>query len=274
MRSLINITETEFELIRKYIKKNCGINLGDEKKTLLKGRLGNRILNLGFKSFTEYYEYLLRDNTSKALYDLVDRITTNHTFFMRESGHFEFFQDQVLPWLKSKVRDRELRIWSAGCSSGQEPYTLAMVMDEFFGLEKQSWKTDILATDISSKVLKEAKAGVYTEEQLEILPPKWKQRHFSKLTGDKYEVNEKLKKELVIRQFNLMEEVFPFKKKFQVIFCRNVMIYFDEATKQKLVEKFYRHMEPGGYLFIGHSETLGKEHGQFKYVVPSIYRKE
>lgn len=270
---MISITDKEFYQITSYIKTNYGINLKDEKRTLLTGRLQNVLLENGFSNFTDYYKYIHSDKTGRAVKTLVEKITTNHTFFMRETDHFEYFKDIVLPYLSKVVRNNDLRIWSAGCSSGEEPYTLAMIIDEYFGKEKIWWDSQILATDISSKVLNKAVQGVYSNDAIDALPSLWKLNYFKKLDLEKSEINDKIKKEVIFRKFNLMEGTFPFKNKFHVIFCRNVMIYYDNQTKVELVNKFYDNMELGGYLFIGHSESLDRNETKFRYIAPAIYRK-
>ncbi|MBO2944081.1 protein-glutamate O-methyltransferase CheR [Paenibacillus sp. F411] len=271
---MIQITDQEFQQLVHYIKQHYGIHLKAEKRTLVMGRLGSVLQQLRMNSFTEYIEYVQADPTGQASRLLADKISTNHTFFMREPEHFLLFRDQVLPSLVHQARDQDLRVWSAGCSTGEEPYTLAMIMDEYFGLEKSEWDTRVLATDLSSKVLDTCRAGLYEEEKLQALPAPWRKAYFQAAGPGKFKVAKKLQQEVIFRRFNLMEPVFPFKKKFHVIFCRNVMIYFDAVTKRQLVEKFYEWMEPGGYLFIGHSETLDREHTKFKYMMPAVYRKE
>ena len=191
---------------------------------------------------------------------------------MREEEHFRFFRDKILPELVIRVKSKDLRIWSAGCSSGEEPYTLAMIIDEFFGNEKFFWDTKILATDISSKVLDEAQKGVYRNEELAAIPKSWKLAYFSSYDDENSVISDKIKDEVIFRRFNLMEK-FPFKRKFHVIFCRNVMIYFDEETKKNLIDKFYNCLEDGVYLFIVLSETLNRDPNKFKAVMPSVYRK-
>lgn len=271
---MITITDKEFQQFTTYIKINYGINLKDEKRSLVTGRLENVLKENGISNFTDYYKYIQSDKTGKAVNTLVNKITTNHTFFMREVDHFYYFRDYVLPYLKRvESKDKDLRIWSAGCSSGEEPYTLAMLMDEFFGKEKIWWDTKVLATDISSKVLSKAIEGIYLNDELEDIPSMWKLNYFKKIYHEKYEVSDKIKKEVIYRKLNLMEGVFPFKKKFHVVFCRNVMIYFDEKTKYELVNKFYDNMEQGGYLFIGHSESLVRGETDFRYMMPAVYRK-
>ncbi|WP_166240959.1 CheR family methyltransferase [Paenibacillus turpanensis] len=271
---MINITDQEFKQLVHYIKENYGIHLKAEKRTLVMGRLASVLQQLNMTSFTEYIEYVKADTSGQAALVLADKISTNHTFFMREPEHFIFFRENVLPKLSGYVRDKDLRVWSAGCSTGEEPYTLAMIMDDYFGLQKSAWDTKVLATDISGKVLESCKAGTYEEDKIQTLPAHWRRAYFRAAGPGKYAVSNELRNEVIFRRFNLMEPVFPFKKKFHVIFCRNVMIYFDPPTKRKLVEKFYEWTEPGGYLFIGHSETLEREHTKYKYIMPAVYRKE
>lgn len=270
---MITITDKEFEQLSSFIKANYGIYLKHEKTTLVIGRLQNVLLQNGFKSFSEYYNYLMNDKSGMAVSTLLDKITTNHTFFMREADHFTYFKEVVLPYTISNSTERDLRIWCAGCSSGEEPYTLAMIINEVLGKEKLFWDSKILATDISSKVLEEAKKGVYSNKAIDTLPSKWRLTYTTKVDEDNSVFTDKIRNEVIYRKFNLMENVFPFKKKFHIIFCRNVMIYFDDKTKNTLVNKYYDLLVPGGYLFIGHSESLNREETRFKYVQPAVYRK-
>lgn len=156
----------------------------------------------------------------------------------------------------------------------EESYTLAMIMDEFFGRNKGMWDTKILATDISAKVLDVARRGIYNDNRIMPLPPAWRMNYLKKIDDENYIISDKIKNEVIYRKFNLMEETFPFRKKFHVIFCRNVMIYFDRETRNELIEKFYDMTSYGGYLFIGHSEYIDRTKTKYKYVAPSIYRKE
>jgi chemotaxis protein methyltransferase CheR len=272
--AVINITQNEFDRLADYIYSNYGIHLKSEKIALVSGRLQNVLAQMNFKSFSEYYDYVVSDKTGEAAVTLMNRITTNHTFFMREPDHFNYFRNTVLPALKDRITDRDLRIWSAGCSSGEEPYTLAMLMDEFFGKEKPLWDAKILATDISETALLKAKTGIYASKSISALPYSWKLNYFSALDGSSSILSDKIRQEVIFRKFNLMTPLFSFKRKFHVIFCRNVMIYFDEKTKQELVSRFYDVTENGGYLFIGHSEALNRETTKYKYVMPAVYRKE
>lgn len=271
---MVAITDKEFKQLADYIKSNYGINLKKEKQALVTGRLQNVLIQENFNSFTDYYNHIIMDKSGEAVVALVDKITTNHTFFMREVDHFYFFRDKVLPYLKTEVKDKDLRIWCAACSSGEESYTLAMILDQYFGEEKMWWDTKLLATDISERVLNIAKSGVYSNERTVPLPNFWKQHYFKKLDAERSKIVDRIRNEVIYRKFNLMDNIFPFKRKFHVIFCRNAMIYFDAETKNNLINKFYDHMEYGGYLFIGHSESISRESTRFKYVMPAVYRKE
>lgn len=271
---MMRITESEFRKLTKFIEDNFGIHVKEEKKSILISKLENTLYENGCGNFTEYYEQITRDKSGDKVIEFVNKITTNHTFFMREAEHFYYFRDMVLPYLKGKIKDRDLRVWCAACSSGEEAYTLAMIIDEFFGNEKSLWDKKILATDLSTKVLNIAKTGIYSEEGISALPSLWKMNYLKKIDEKNYTFTDKLKNEVIYRRLNLIDTSFPFKKKFHVIFCRNVMIYFDNKTKVDLIKKFYDLTEPGGYLFIGHSESINREDTKYKYIRPSVYRKE
>lgn len=270
---MISISDKEFTLLSEFIQKNYGIHLKKEKQTLLTGRLHKVLSELGFNNFTDYYNYLITDKSGKAIAEFVDKITTNHTFFMREPDHFVYFRDQVLPYLKSTVKGNDLRIWCAASSTGEEPYTLAMIIKDFFERDFMAWDTKLLATDISQAALETAKKGIYPNERTIDLPNIWKTKYFNKIDANNMVVKEQIKNEVIYRRFNLVDDVFPFRKKFHVIFCRNVMIYFDNKTKETLINKMYDLLEDGGYLFIGHSESLNRETTPFKYIRPAVYRK-
>ena len=266
------ITENEVEEIVRFIKKRCGIDLSG-KKVLITGRLDHYLSQNGYSSYSEYMEAVRNDITGSEAINLVNSLTTNHTFFMREFAHFEFLRKEVLPELKQREsRTRDLRIWSAACSTGQEPYTIAMVIKDFFGLEHSQWDTQVLATDLDTKVIAGATKGVYTAEQVKEVPREWKQRYFKRMDENSYEIKPELKQEVIFRQFNLMDP-FPFRGKFHVIFLRNVMIYFDDDTKRKLINKVYDFTQPGGYLFIGETEFIDRDATKFQYVRPSVFQK-
>ncbi len=266
------ITDSEFNRIVGYVKGNFGIDLS-QKRVLIMGRLENYLLRNGFDSYNDYMTEVEKDPSGKEAKNLINVLTTNHTYFMRESEHFDYMRQIVLPQLRRKeAAGKDLRIWSAASSTGEEPYTIAMVLMDFFGIEHKAWDTKVLATDISTRVLEHASRGMYLKEQVEPLPPKWKQRYFKQINSEQYVAKDVLKKELIFRRFNLMND-FPFRRKFHIVFLRNVMIYFEDETKYNLLRKIYDFMEPGGYLFIGTTENLDKNKTRFEYVRPSIYRK-
>jgi chemotaxis protein methyltransferase CheR len=271
---MITISAKEFYRISDYVKRHYGIHLKEAKMTLVMGRLQQLLHQKGYSSFSEYFDYIVSDKSGAAVAQMIDKITTNHTFFMREPEHFTYLRDRVLPHLAQTLRDKDLRIWSAGCSTGQEPYTLAMILRDFFGSSQDGWDTKVLATDLSSQVLDKAIAGVYPDDQVSALPKLWKSTYFRSISRGEWVVDERIRKEVIFRRFNLMDPVFPFRKKFHVIFCRNVMIYFDNPTKEALINKFWEITEPGGYLFVGHSESLNRDKTAYRYVMPAVYRKE
>ena len=267
------ISDAEFIKLSDYIKSNYGLNLKKEKTYLILGRLQGLLMELGITSFHDYYNYLIADETGEAVSVMLDRLTTNHTFFMRQANHFDYFKNTVLPYLgSSRSSARDLRIWSAGCSSGEEPYTLAMIIADDPLIGTGNWDSSILATDISMQALNIGIKGIYNREQLELLPKHWQKKYFVNVDHNQSQVIERIRNSVVFRRFNLMNR-FPFKKKFQVIFCRNVMIYFDSQTKTDLLSRFYEATENGGFLFIGHAESIDRSSSKYKYVLPAIYRK-
>lgn len=272
----IMITDEEFRLISSLVYDRIGIHLTDQKRTLLMGRLQKVLRAHKFTNFREYYNFVVADKSGQALSDLANFISTNHTFFFRENDHFEFFLKRALPELKAnldKTGSRDIRIWCAGCSSGEEPYTLVMLMMEFFGPNYANYDAGLLATDISENALRTARAGIYSHDRIKNLPAPYIKKYFTKMPDGDYRVAERIIDEVTYRRFNLMNETFPFKKPFDIIFCRNVMIYFDDPTRDTLVDKFYDLTVPKGYLFIGHSETLNRDKTRYRYIQPALYQK-
>lgn len=266
------ITDSEFHRVVHYVKQTTGIDLS-EKRVLINGRLENYILRNGYNGFDDYMAKVEHEPAGKEARNLINALTTNHTYFMREFEHMDYLKKNVLPQIKAKEAARkDVRIWSAASSTGEEPYTIAMVLKDFFGMDHSGWDTRVLATDLSTKVLQQAQRGKYLKEQIDPLPENWKRRYFKRLNGLEYQAAPELKKEVIFRQFNLMNP-FPFRKKFHVVFMRNVMIYFDDATKQELLRKVYDYLEPGGYLFVGTTESIDRKGNNFQYIEPSIYRK-
>lgn len=273
------LSNNEFEMFRSLIYDTCGINLTLSKKELVKARLTKRLTKTGINSFNDYYNYVTKvDKSGKELIHLIDNISTNKTDFFREKKHFDYLNTTLLPALissKEKIKNRKLRIWCAASSSGEEPYTLAMTVFNHIKPDN-GWDVKILATDISTRILQKAIDGTYKTELLNDVPPGITAAHFSKVLVDNtnsYKAKDHLKNIITFRRFNLMTEKFPFKNPFDFIFCRNVMIYFDQETQHRLVKKFYNCLPKDGYLFIGHSETLSKSDNDFKYIQPAVYQK-
>lgn len=268
---MIELTDKELIELSSFVEKKYGIML-IKKKMLIQGRLSHMLRERGITTFRQYMDILYKDTSGKEITNFLNKITTNHSYFMRENEHFSFLTSTVLPYLEANRPSHVLRIWSAGCSAGQEAYTLAMAIDEYFGSRKSLWDTTILATDISMNVMEKAKVAIYQEDVLQEVTPLWKTKYFTKLPNGNYQVIDKIRKEVVFRELNLMDP-FHFREPFDLILCRNVMIYFDAATKDKLVNKFYQVTAPGGYFFIGHSEGINRSNTQYKYIKPAIYRK-
>lgn len=267
---MLKLTDKEFKDFVNYMHGNYGIDLS-KKRQLIEGRLSNLVEGKGMKSFTEYINSV-KKNSKEEISMLINKLTTNYTYFYREDNHFKFLNDVVLPFEEKNNKLKIINIWSAGCSSGEEPYTLAMVLSEYFQMKRLGWKINIFATDISDKVLSKAREAVYPEESLKYLPPTFKTKYFKK-DKDMYYVIPEIKKYVTFKTFNLMDPISA-RSKYDFIFCRNVMIYFNAETKLNLVNKFYNAIKPEGYLMIGHAESIQRGLTKFDYVCPAIYKKE
>lgn len=268
----MKLTDSEFQRIVSYVKSNYGIVL-DQKRVLIEGRLENYLIKHDYKSYHEYMNIVESNPRGNEATNLVNVLTTNHTYFMREAEHFDFLREYVLPQLRNSERGtKDIRTWCAAASTGEEAYTLAMILKDYFRMTEGEWDTVLLATDISTRVLEFAYRGKYLREQIEPLPETWKKCYFKRISTEEYMVQDEIKKEVLFRQFNLMDPL-PFRKKFHIVFLRNVMIYFDEATKTRLVNRIYEQMEVGGYLFIGTTESIDRSKTKFRYVRPSVYQK-
>lgn len=270
---MFTLNDNDFYRLVNFVKNNYGIDL-TKKRQLIVGRLSNTISALGMQSFTQYIDRIIAGENPDDIDTMLNHLTTNYTFFMREESHFTFFKNTILPYLEQTKKNRVLSIWSAGCSSGQEPYTISMILKEYFGTKANLWDTRVLATDISQNALLSAQKAVYDIESLKKLPPAWIKKYFvpTKENGV-YTISPILRNNVIFRTFNLMDPI-QFRLKFDVIFCRNVMIYFDQQTKNALVHRFYNATNSGGYLLIGHSESLDRSELPYQYIQPAIYRKK
>lgn len=267
---MMKLSDDDFNRLVAYMKKNYGINL-EKKRVLIEGRLSNMIATRGFKDFKEFIDFAFADRTGNETMQLVNKLTTNHTFFMREPEHFEFLKSTVLPYYeKENAATHTLNFWCAASSTGQEPYSIVMTIDDYFGAKASSWKVNLLATDLDTDVLRTAQAGIYTEDMVKDVPKAWLTKYFTK-TKDGYQVIDRLRKQITFRQFNLMNPITA-QKPYDLISCRNVMIYFEQETKNALVERFYDVTKENGYLFIGHAESVGRD-TRYTYIKPAIYRR-
>ncbi|MCL2169252.1 MAG: protein-glutamate O-methyltransferase CheR [Defluviitaleaceae bacterium] len=269
----IELGDKDFFEIRDYVKQRFGISMGDEKRTLIYSRLRPLLRDRGYDGFEDFLEWVRNDKSGEAQTLLASRLTTNHTFFMRESEHFDMLNSLVFPWIEQEFgREKDLRLWCAGCSSGEEAYTLQILAQEYFE-HKGGWNLEILATDISEKVLAQSYQGVYSKESLSVVPDSWLKKYFNAYDATNMIVKDSVKKNVTFRRYNLMEEKMPFKKPFQVIFCRNVMIYFDAPTREAMARRFANVLTKGGFLFIGHSESLSNLDVGLGYVRPAVYKR-
>lgn len=276
MLSMVDITDHEFNRISEIIYDNFGIRLSHKKKMLVAGRLQKYLREAEFKSFFEYISYIENDKSGNALSALINHISTNHTFFFREQEHYNFLNETILPGIEERLKNqrvKDIRIWSAGCSGGDEAYSFAICLMEYFRDNYILWDAGVLATDISEKKLDEARAGLYLKKRITFVSDIYMSRYFNENDDDRFKVNECLKKEVTFRRLNLTNKHFNFKKKFDLISCRNVMIYFDNEIRDRLVRNLYDLTLPGGYLFVGHSESLNSKKYLYNYVKPGIYQK-
>ncbi len=268
------LTDTEFKKFSELIYAQVGISLKSEKKELLNARLGKRLRITGIASFKDYYDFINQPEQREAEFiNFLDSVSTNFTSFFREISHFDYLRKSVLPELATK--NREAFFWSSASSSGEEPYTLAMLLNDFRG-NHPGFRYKILATDISTKVLNMARRGVYALEQTAKTPPEYLKKYFQKGVGrsaGRVKIKNELLRQVEFKRFNLMDN-FPWQEKIDVIFCRNVMIYFDRQTQQRLVKKFYQCLKPGGYLFIGHSESISSLQHNFIQTEATTYKKK
>lgn len=267
--------DSEFDFIRSLVYERSRINLSPDKRQLVSARLGKRLRAMNVPTIGEYCRLLQEPGSDEELVHLIDAISTNHTFFFRESSHFDFLREIAAPEMLIRARSEHwsrFRVWSSACSSGEEPYSIAITLAEC--MPDFAWEVE--ASDISSRVLARAAAGIYSGEVVAKLPRETLRTHFQRGFGPQegnYRVKRPLRDRVVFHHLNLLEGEFPFREPFQVIFCRNVMIYFDRPTQDELVTRLARWLVPGGYLFVGHSESLTQMRHALVPVKPAIYRK-
>jgi chemotaxis protein methyltransferase CheR len=269
--------DSEFEFIRTLVYNRSRISLGPDKRELVAARLGKRLRAVELASFGAYCRLLQTPAGEEESVHLIDAISTHHTAFFREKGHFEFVRSHVVPEMLARARDERwarFHAWSAACSSGEEPYSLAITLAE--AMQGAGWSWHVEATDISGRILEQARAGVYSKPALEALPEACRRLHFQQGIGPQagnYRVKRELRSGVTFRQLNLLGDAAPFSEAFQLILCRNVMIYFDQATQEELVNRLARHLVPGGYLLVGHSESLTGIRHSLQMIKPAVYRR-
>lgn len=269
---MLELTDKEFNTLKDYILSNFGIDLS-KKRVLIQGRLTSTLHQKGFTNYTDFIDYVMKDRTGTEVNLLLNKLTTNLTFFMREKEHFNFLRDVALPEFDRAGGKREIRVWSAGCSSGEEAYTLAMTIMDYYAGKAGAPKISILASDISQKVLAEAQQAVYQAEGLKDLPNGWEAKYFDKMPTGEFRVKENVRKNITFKTVNLMDP-FRFSAPFEFIFCRNVMIYFEKQRKVDLINRYYQWVRPGFYFFISHSENIDRNESKFRMVKPSIFRRD
>jgi chemotaxis protein methyltransferase CheR len=270
------LSTRDFGRLSRFIYDTCGINMPEVKKTMLEARLQKRLRCLGMRSFTGYCDYLLSaDGLEHELVQMLDMVTTNKTDFFREPDHFDHLAQRVLPDWCLKHGGTRLSIWSAGCSSGEEPYTLAMVLSEF-ALGHPGFDFQILATDLSTRVLEMAKGAVYPEALVEPVPLGLKKKYLLRSkdrSSGMVRIVPELREKVRFRRLNFMDDDFGIGEQMDIIFCRNVIIYFDRLTQEKLLQRFHRQMKSGAFIFMGHSETLNGLNVPLTCVYPTVYQK-
>ncbi len=274
------LKDTEFRLFRELIYELTGISLSDAKRQLVQSRLQKRLRHYKLTSFREYYDLVQQKTKKSELTELINCITTNKTEFYREPHHFEFVAREILPEMMRRARrgeiSRRIRVWHAGCSTGEEPYTLALTLAEALGQEP-NWDVRQLASDIDTQVLAHAERGIYELERIAPVPERLVKKYFRQGTGEQagyVKVSPALRDRITFRRINLLDDTWPIRNdvRFDMIFCRNVIIYFDKPTQRRLLTRFQEWLRPGGCLFIGHSESLFGINHHFESLGGTIYR--
>lgn len=268
---MIKIKAKEFDEMVTYVREHYGINL-EKKKILIECRLSKELDKYKLDSFGAYFQKVKADKTGKVAGEMINRLTTNYTYFMREAEHFEFLEKEILPQLLLKGRQAVYRIWCAGCSSGEECYTLAMKFRDFSERYDNMPQISILATDIAEEMLERARSGIYPMREYDSIPKYWQKKYCRKLDEREFQVDSSLKQGIRFLNQNLLQNN-KVEEKFDLILCRNVMIYFDNYSKMKLIRRFERCLRPDGYLFIGHAELIPRGETELQYICSAVYRK-
>lgn len=276
-RAVRPVTDKEFGLFQKLIYEKAGIYLAAPKKALIDSRLAKRIRELGLDSFTAYYDHVVEDRNGAELIAMLDRISTNETRFFREPRQFEFLEQQIADRWSNEAgagtKARRICAWSAGCSTGEEPYSLAMVLHDHFP-PSAGWEVEILATDLSTRALDYARAGIWPIAKAEEIPPGYLKRFMLKGIGaqaGKMKTAPEIRSMVRFERLNLNDDSYPVSGDFDLILCRNVLIYFDNPSRMRVIERLLHHLAPSGYFFIGHAESLNGMTDRVRPIMPTIY---
>jgi len=275
MNALSNysISQKEFKKFQELIYNQSGISLADSKQSMLLARLVKRVRALKMEDLSSYYDYVTKGTNKAELGTLLDLVSTNKTFFFREMHHFEFLKQRIIP---EATPSKRLKVWSSACSSGEEPYSVAMTLIDSIPNIKE-WDIKIYASDLSTKVLRKAEEGVYIKTSIQGIPDNLIKSCILKGTGaneNRIKMKDQIRSMISFMHLNLMDPKYSVEGSLDLIFCRNVMIYFDKATQQSLIAKFFTYLKKGGFLFIGHSESLQYITHPFQYIAPTVYQKQ
>lgn len=271
-----NMPVPEFEELAALISHHFGIKVGENKLTLVTGRIHPMMEKYGFATHRECLEAIKSDTSGELVSELANRISTNHTAFFREESHFKIMREKLLPELvakKTQTGNLDLRIWCAACATGEEAYTILFTLLKFFGYDYKRWRAGLLATDISADALEKARCGVYSRQRIEPVPRDMVNMYFDQIDDDTFEVKPELREEVTFRRLNLNNDAYPFRSPFDMILCRNVMIYFSRTIRMRLLDRLHDWLVPGGMLFVGHSESLVGTHSGLEYVAPALYTR-
>lgn len=270
------LSDAEFNKLSSFIFNNYGIKMPYAKKNMLQARLQNRLRETKFDNFKDYCDYVFSSNGESEIIHMIDVVSTNKTDFFRENAHFEFMTSTVLPELYGRNNGESINIWSSACSSGEEVYTIAITMEEFLE-NKKSVDYSIYGTDISTKILQKAQDAIYTEERIANIPLALKKKYFLKNKQKDVplvKVVKDLRQKASYQRLNLMDPSYNVSKKFDIIFCRNVLIYFDRDTQEKVINKLCMHLKPNGFFFLGHSESVTGINVPLQQIKPTMFRKK
>ncbi|HON19153.1 MAG TPA: protein-glutamate O-methyltransferase [Salinivirgaceae bacterium] len=271
----IELTDKEFNLLSSFIYNEYGIKMPPIKKVMLQSRLQKRLKVLGMRSFKEYCDYVFSAEGSNEVIHMMDVVSTNKTDFFREPIHFDFLRETILPELVANGQ-RSVKIWSAGSSSGEEAYTIAITISEF-AETKNPIDFQIIGTDISTQVLKTAIEGIYKEDKIANLPLSIKKKYFLRSKDPEKKlvrIVPQLRQKVKFGRLNLMDDIYPINETFDIVFCRNTLIYFDRPTQEKVINKLCQHLRPNGYFFLGHSESITNMAVPLMHLKPTIFKRK